>query len=282
MGDKVNEFIDGLVITNKTYDFFIDWNKVGSYAGLYKDELALLSVLTASSDPRVELKRLLTQYPKINQLIPLLVAVRDKRVTVIDKELADDIVYDFPASPTDSLIEQSVVFAEKTGLLNELTKMTSHADYYFGVEAGVNTNARKNRSGNAMENLVEPHIAQLVEKHGGRYLTQKKFAFAGKEFGVKVPPDQANKKGDFMILLGGTPINIETNFFDGGGSKQEIVNSYISRKQDLDAAGWKFGLITDGPGWKTGRNQLELAYSRIVNIYNIKMCIEGGLDDLLG
>lgn len=278
-------FLKSLVGTNKSHDFFTNWEKARKNQSEYKDELALLSVLTNCNNPKGELTRLITAYPRINSLLPLLNAVRIKdpgnKLLVLDESSADDLQYYFDSKNLNNeLIEKSVSFAEKSGLLSELTKIKNHSDYYFGVEVGLDSNARKNRSGTAMEDLTEPYIRDFVEKHNGEYLTQKNFAYASKKFGVEMPKQQANKRGDFMLLVNGKPINIETNYFDGSGSKQEIMNSYISRAEDLAKAGWGFGLITDGLGWKKNKKQIEHGYNRIGNIMNLSMCKDGALDEM--
>jgi type II restriction enzyme len=279
-------FLESLVATNKSHEFFTNWEKARDNQNKYRDELALLSVLTNAKDPRSELARLLRTYPRINALLPLLNAVRIKGLSdtlvVLDENSADDLQYYFGTDKLDDkIIEKSVQFAQKTGLLSELVKIKNHSDFYFGVEVGLDSNARKNRSGTAMEDLVEPYIRDFVNKHNGQYLKQKNFADASKIFGVEVPPQQFNKRGDFMLLIDGKPINIETNYFDDGGSKQEIMNSYISRAEDLAKAGWGFGLVTDGLGWKKNKNQIDHGYARIGNIMNLSMCKNGSLDNML-
>jgi type II restriction enzyme len=284
-GSYMEDFLRTLITTNRSHEFFVDWAKVRKYRDLYKDELALLSsVSTAGLDPETELTRLLEKYPRIAQLIPLLVAVRPKKnvLPVVDATSLQDIEYDFsPRNFDESKIVKILNFTKKTGLLDELATVKNHNDYYFGVEVGLDTNGRKNRSGTAMENLIEPFARELVEKYGGKFLKQKNFEFASKEFGVKMPPNEKGKRGDFMLLVKGQPINIEVNFFDGGGSKQEIMNSYIPRAENLKEAGWIFALVTDGAGWKKNKNQVELGFRKIKNIYNAKMCREGKLEELI-
>lgn len=281
----MEDFLSTLITTNRSHEFFVDWGKVRKYRDLYKDELALLSsVSTAGLDPETELTRLLEKYPRIAQLIPLLVAVRPKKniLPVVDATSLQDIEYDFSSKNFDeSKIVKILDFTKKTGLLDELATVKNHNDYYFGVEVGLDTNGRKNRSGTAMENLIEPFARELVEKYGGKFLRQKNFEFASKEFGVKMPPNEKGKRGDFMLLVKGQPINIEVNFFDGGGSKQEIMNSYIPRAENLKEAGWIFALVTDGAGWKKNKNQVEQGFRTIKNIYNAKMCREGKLEELI-
>ena len=281
---KVDTFLDGLVKTNKLHDFFVGWKKVRENAQIYKDELALLKTISGSGEPAAELRRLMKKYPNIISLIPLLAAVRIKRhpLVVLDDDRETEEEYYFDASDSDEdAIESTIKFAERTGLLAELIKLSDPFDYYFGVEVGMDTNARKNRSGFAMEELLEPFVAKFVQGHKGAFHTQMTFKKAAEEFGVKMPADYPSKTGDFMIFVKDKPINIETNFFDGGGSKQEIMDSYISRKQDLASAGWGFALVTDGPGWSGGRAQVEKGFKRIQYVYNIRMVKEGGLENLL-
>ena len=283
---NADTFLESLVGTNKAHSFFTDWDKARTNQNIFRDELALLSVLTGCQNPRDELTRLLKSYPRINALIPLLNAVRIKNknatLLVLDESSTDDIQYSFSAADiTDTNISHTIDFAEKTGLLKELTVIKNHSDYYFGVEVGMDTNARKNRSGQAMEALAEPYVKQLAQKYDGQYVTQKTFTVAAKLFGVETPANQFNKKGDFMLLVNGKPYNIEANFFDGGGSKQEIMNSYISRAEDLKKAGWGFAIITDGLGWRQGRNQVEHGFKTIKYIMNLSMCQDGALEGLV-
>lgn len=285
----VDKFLSTLTKTNRSHLFYVDWEKARSYQKYYQDELALLSVLSNATNPTAELRRLLLRYPKINQLLPLLVAVRlkaDKNknylLTVIDEDKINNIEYNFKINNlTEENINNSINFALKTGLLEQLTKIKNHSDYYFGVEVGSDTNARKNRSGKAMEGMVLDILSDILPKYGGIMLEQKKFDFAAKSFGVTIPPHENNKKGDFMVFINGKPTNIEVNYFDDGGSKQEIMNSYITRSNDLKAAGWGFILVTDGKGWLTNRRQVEEGYKRIGNIFNLQMCASGLLEKTL-
>jgi len=287
----VDEFLNSLAETNRSHLFYVDWGKAQRNQELYKDELALLQVMSREGiEPRQELARLIGQYPRINALVPLLAACRIKaknkkdvaKLLVIDEHKAETVTYTFGVTDlTLEDIKRTVNFAHRVGLLQELVHIKNPADYYFGIEVGMDTNARKNRSGTAMEALVEGYIRQLAHRHGGEYYTQMKFSVAAKKFGVAVPPDQSNKKGDFMMQVAGKPYNIEANYFDDSGSKQEIMNSYISRAHDLQQAGWGFALVTDGQGWLSGRNQLLQGYERIKHIYNIRMCVDGKLENIL-
>lgn len=286
--NRVEYFLSTLLKTNKSYGFYVDWSKANRNVDIYKDELALLSNMSEDDiNPSDELKRLIIEYPKIIELIPLLLAFRAKKnksiATVLEDDKATIAEFDFNReNVTENSAERATYFADRTGLLDELSNIKNVKDYYFGVEVGMDTNARKNRSGNAMENLIEEYAEGLIEKSSDTILKQKNFRTAAKQFGVNTPLHSANKKGDFMIFARGMPVNIEVNYFDGGGSKQEVMNSYISRAIDLKEAGWKFGLVTDGPGWLKNKKQIEDGFTRIGNIFNVRMCQDGELEKLIG
>ena len=63
-------------------------------------------------------------------------------------------------SSVDGVIE----FIQQIGLKEVLQakQVKNLVDYVFGVEAGLNTNARKNRSGHLMEGIV----ASILDAHG--------------------------------------------------------------------------------------------------------------------
>ena len=89
-----NTFLNSLVATNKSHTFFTDWAKARKNQQAYRDELALLSILSGSHNPEAELKRLLIAYPRINRLLPLLNAIRikdpSKTLLILDEDEAED------------------------------------------------------------------------------------------------------------------------------------------------------------------------------------------------
>ncbi len=132
-------------------------------------------------------------------------------------------------------------------------------DYLQGVEVGLDTNARKNRSGLFLEKMVIEVIIDLIaRKPDIKWLEQKNFKYLETEFGISIPPPLRNRKFDHVVIRKGKATNIEVNFYGGTGSKPgEIVSSYINRGEVLSAAGWKFVWLTDGEGWKSMQNPLR-------------------------
>ena len=130
--------------------------------------------------------------------------------------------------------------------------MDSTSDYLLGVEVGLDTNARKNRSGLFLETLVDETLRELSSRHPNLVvINQKTFGYVEEKYDIIIPPTLRDRKFDFAIINQGKATTIEVNFYSGTGSKpSEIVSSYINRGEVLAAAGWKFVWLTDGMGWK--------------------------------
>jgi len=162
-GSVIDEFIKTIVDTNRSYSFFVDWKKVISNAAKYRLEINILNSLLGSGDLKRDLKVLLEKYPEVTQVIPILVAVRDLRLKIIEDFSATDVnIVQFDFTPQGKLsegeIEKIINFCEKSGIFYLFADkhIKNLEDYIFGVEVGMDTNARKNRSGKAMEILLEP------------------------------------------------------------------------------------------------------------------------------
>ena len=86
MGFKTeNEYFDylfdTLLKTNWTYDYFVAWEKVKQNVRKYVREISLLNSLTKipPEERKTELKELFINYPEIIPVIPLIIAIREKR-----------------------------------------------------------------------------------------------------------------------------------------------------------------------------------------------------------
>jgi type II restriction enzyme len=84
-------------------------------------------------------------------------------------------------------------------------------------------------------------------------------------FGVDV------KRFDFVIKTKKKTYLIETNFYNGGGSKlNETAKAYSDIAPKINQyENYEFVWITDGQGWNSARNKLEEAYNIIPCIYNL-------------
>ncbi|GCC11087.1 type-2 restriction enzyme DpnII [archaeon] len=289
-GRLIDEFIKTIVDTNRSYSFFVDWKKVISNAAKYRIEINILNSLLGSGDLKRDIKALLEKYPEVTQVIPILIAVRDLRLKIIEDFSATDVnIVQFDFTPQGKLsegeIEKIINFCEKCGIFYLFADkhIKNLEDYIFGVEVGMDTNARKNRSGKAMEILLEPEIQRLKEKYSFDIIAQKQFKTIVKRYSnIKIPPELKDRKFDFVFIKGNKAINIEVNYYAGGGSKpQEIVDSYINRKNELKDYGWEFIWVTDGDGWLTGKNQMHKAFEKQEYGLNINFIRKGMLEPII-
>lgn len=277
------ELIATLLPTNRTYDFFVNWEKVYGNIEKFKIEIGILGSLSNSKNFDKDLQEMLTEYPKVARVIPLLIAVRSERFDILE-DLATARIYsfDFKKEFTKNDINKFICLAKKSGIEELFRTIRVLHDYLLGVEVGLDTNARKNRSGNFMEAVIEKELNHIKSKDGGFEIFPKGQFNRLKEYGVNVPAELQYRTPDFCIKKGGKLLSIEVNFYSGQGSKpQEIVDAYINRQNELRNSGWIFIWITDGYGWQQGQNQIKKAIEQMDYVMNIIFVKRGFLQLVL-
>ena len=191
----------------------------------------------------------------------ILIAVREEgKKPVVDKDGNIVLLKSYFES------EKKVVeFLEGTGLADifESRRIKNLVDYVFGIETGLDTNARKNRSGHIMENTV----AKIFRDNGVKF-RQEVYSSEFPELSV-LGTDE--KRFDFFVKTSKKKYLIEVNFYSGGGSKlNEVARAYTELAPKVNSVkGFEFVWITDGIGWKSARNKLEEAYNNIPSVYNL-------------
>ena len=147
------------------YKYYIDFDTIYKNAEEYKVELNMLNSLIGSNNIEVEFENLVSKYPSVLKCIPTLLAVRQSEIIVLDND-GNKFEYNFNEMNYD--LKQYSVFMRETGLFELLEKhlINNLYDYVLGVECGLNSNARKNRGGHLMENLVEKYIQKAGFKKG--------------------------------------------------------------------------------------------------------------------
>jgi type II restriction enzyme len=192
----------------------------------------------------------------------ILIAVRSEGKKKVLNSLGESIVLDNMFTSVDRVME----FLENTGLADVFRegKIKDLVDYVFGIETGLDSNARKNRSGHVMEGVV----ASLF--------TQNNIAFRQEVYSTEWPQLQEvlgddEKRFDFVIETSRKIFLIEVNFYSGGGSKlNEVARSYSDLSPKINSVeGFEFVWITDGIGWQSAKNKLQEAFSIIPRVYNL-------------
>ena len=260
-----DDFFRTLAKTNRTYSYFVDWNKIRTKAAAIENEIMLMNVLTRKNreERGPKLRELLEQYPRIMEVIPMIIAVRDRDIMVFDDETFETRSFDFTGVPRN--ISDVVEFCERSGILELFDQIENLFDYIQGVEVGLDTNARKNRSGTIFEKLVGDVLKEVLEDIEGFSLNEQD----------KVELKR-RKYADFTIQYDSRPVlAVEVNFFSATGSKPiEVARSYIRLEGNLKAMGIPFVWVTDGPGWIKMRPPLEDSMQNMDYILNLEMLRE--------
>ena len=167
--------------------------------------------------------------------------------------------------------EGVIEFLNETGLtsLFQSNRIKDLVDYVFGIETGLDSNARKNRSGHIMEDTVEDI---LIENS----VPYRKEVYSSEYPLLADALGDDEKRFDFVIETENKVYLIEVNFYSGGGSKlNEVARSYSDIAPKINAIdGFEFVWITDGIGWKSARNKLQEAFNIIPSIYNLTDIVE--------
>lgn len=262
MPKDFDKFIAQLQETNQTLDFFCDFNKISRNVDNIKLSLHILNSLIGATDMRKAVQTIWERDASAFNVMGILIAVRNEGNKKVLNSLDKCVELESFFNSVDGVIE----YLDNTGLTKifQQQKINNLVDYVFGIETGLDTNARKNRSGHIMEN----RIAQILDSHKIPY-RQEVYSSEFPSISKVLGDDE--KRFDFVIEAHQTVYLIEVNFYSGGGSKlNEVARSYSELAPKINSVqGFEFIWITDGIGWLSAKNKLQEAYSIIPDIYNL-------------
>lgn len=254
-------FISQLSETNATLDYFTDFEKVIKNTNKIAIKLNQLNYLIGKTDLTKAIKELYEENPKVFEVLDILIAVRTK-----DKKKTLNANGEFVLLESYFTSLQGVIdYIEQTGLAEVFKNknITNLVDYVFGVEVGLDTNARKNRGGENMAKAVAlkfkgANIPYRAEVNSTEFEEIKSLG-------------QDLKRFDFVIQTSKKIYLIEANFYNSGGSKlNEVARAYTDIAPKINQYDkFEFVWITDGQGWLSARNKLGEAYSLIPSVYNL-------------
>ena len=279
-----NEWLNTFKDSIATWTYYTDFAKVYNNTNKIKDELHILNGLIGAKDIENEFKRIIAKYPEALKAIPILIAKRESEIKINDTEKT----YHFNFNKPNYSIDEYIKFMKKTGLFDLLQNHLIHSlvDYVMGVETGMDTNGRKNRTGNSMEDLVNSFIKKAGFKENKTYFKQMAISEITKKW--KIDLSSVSNKGksekvfDFVVKTENMVYGIETNFYSGGGSKlNETARSYKAIALETnDIEDFTFVWITDGIGWNTAKNNLGETFDVMKHIYNIKDLEDGIISEV--
>jgi type II restriction enzyme len=260
--EQFNMFMSQLLTTNATLDFYTDFKKVNGNVGKIAMKLNQLNYLIGKSDLDSAIRELWEENSKVFSVLDILIAVRkgDKK-KAIDDDGQSKMIEDYFTT-----LEGVVKYIHDTGLANVFQdkQVTNLVDYVFGVEVGLDTNARKNRSGHIMEGTVGK-----IFKSAGIEFRQEVYSSEFPEVHKALGEDE--KRFDFVVKTAEKTYLMEVNFYSGGGSKlNEVARAYTDLAPKINQCpNYEFVWITDGIGWESARNKLEEAFYTIPSVYNL-------------
>ncbi|KXK32729.1 MAG: Type-2 restriction enzyme MboI [Chlorobi bacterium OLB6] len=261
MSQQFKIFLSQLSQTNATLDYFTDFKKIKGNVNKIAIKLNQLNYLIGKADIKAAVKELFEENPKAFEVLDILIAIRKNKNAKTFNNKGEIVMLDSYFTSPESICE----YIEETGL-GEIFRnkdVKNLVDYVFGIEVGLDTNARKNRGGENMSKAVSLFF-------------DKAKVFYKKEVSNTAFPEILSlgadvKRFDFVIKTKRKTYLIETNFYNGGGSKlNETARSYSDVAPKINQyKNYEFVWITDGQGWLSAKNKLEEAYNIIPSMYNL-------------
>lgn len=279
-------FIKTLKVKITKWDYFVNWEKVIKNVEPIERELNLLNSLIGKEDFIREASTLILDYPQVIKAIPKLLAIRENSIEVLVD--VTKFIYEAFNFTTNKLTkEEATNFAKfllKSGIgeLLKNQKIKNLVDYVTGVEVGLDSNARKNRTGSLMESIVEVFVADACAVNNADYINQATASKVKSKWGITIQIDKSSRQIDFAINKNNKLYFIETNFYGGGGSKlKSTAGEYITMNQFWNNQGIEFLWITDGQGWLSTQLPLREYFNQADYLLNLNMLQKGYLNKIL-
>lgn len=285
-------FTDTLKLKGITqWDYFVKWEKVHNNIKPYEVELNILNVLIGKDKIKEELTNLILQYPKVVNVIPLLLAIRFKNKKEQKVNIVSDLKtfeydhFDLSIKVPNKLEAENIAsFFVGCGLADLVKdkKVKNLVDYATGVEVGLDSNGRKNRGGHQMENAVEFYINEVCQAHNLSYIKEANAAAIKNTWNIDLVLDKSSRRLDYVINNNGKLFFFEVNFYNGGGSKlKSTATEYVNMNQYWNKQNINFIWITDGAGWKSAILPLREYFDKAEYLLNLEMLKNGILKRII-
>jgi len=275
-----------------TWDYFTDFEKVKTNVKKIEKELNLLNYLIGKENLEGEFLSLIEEYPKVRKILPILIAIRDDKlsstpiITDMESLIPENKRYIFNDTIDENIKKELLLFFRETGLKDFFENKTvkNLVDYCVGVEVGFDTNARKNRTGTLMENIVGKYLQTYCSKNINFLFIEQATQKRIKDFfNYDIEIDKNSRRFDFALFSKNQNklYLIEVNYYSGGGSKlKATAGEYQYLNDFLKAQNLTFIWITDGIGWNTALRPLEETFNHNDYVINLEMLKNGILEEI--
>ena len=269
-----------------TWTYYTDFNKVYENVQKIKVELNILNSLIGSKNIEEEFKSIVNQYPNVLVVVPILLAKREAEIKVQDA----DGSYVFNFVKMNYTVDQYALFMRNSGLFDLLQNhiINNLVDYVLGIEVGMDTNGRKNRTGHVMEDLVESYLIKAGLVKGKTYFKEMNASEVERRFHLDLSSlsndGELEKRFDFVFVGAlGMVFACECNFYGSSGSKlNETAGRYkLLTLESKNITGLQFVWFTDGVGWNSAKKNLKETFDVLDNLYNLKDLEDGAIAHLI-
>lgn len=293
------EVFDYLISTFKssifTWDYFVDFPKVIENTKSIEKELSILNSLLGSSESTIKSQylKIVEQYPNTRKALPILIASRVNKIATTP--IIDDLktlepkskhkIFDPKIPISKEIAEDLIEFFDMSGLMKFFInkEVSNLIDFCKGIEAGMDTNARKNRTGTLMENLMEDYLINFSQENDFTYIPQATKTKIHDTWGIDIELDKIGRIFDFALYNPKKGLYLfETNYYGSGGSKLKATcGEYKSLHDFLSNQGINLIWITDGYGWTTAKTALFETFIHNDYLFNLQMVADGILNEVI-
>lgn len=272
-----------------TRSFYCDFPKIIKHSFAIKVQLNILNSLLWEKNIENNFFKIIREYPETREILPILLAVRWKFGLILDLQTKEifqsDFLFDIKNNLNKNWEKELLKFFRESWLkeIFQNKNISNLNDYVFWIEAGLDSNARKNRSWTLMENLVEWFIKDFCQTKKFQYKDQATAKWILENWKVQIESDKSNRRFDFAIFNWKKVFLIETNFYGWWGSKLKAVAWEFSGLYPfLQKQGINLIWVTDWLGWQTTLRSLEEAYNATDgNIFNLSMLKNWILNEII-
>ena len=269
-----DEWLATMTDTVADWTYYTDFPKVYRNVDSIKVPLNIMNSLIGSKNIKEEFLKLVSDYPEILKVIPIIIAKRLKDIIVV-KDTEADFYFDFRRKNYTN--EEYALFLEKSGVFDLLQNhiVSNLVDYVTGVEVGMDTNGRKNRTGHAMENIVQRYLEVEGYVLGENLFKEIYQDEVEERFSVDLSAitneGNTSKRFDYVIKSENKLYLIEVNFYSSGGSKlNETARSYkMITEETKGIPNVEFMWFTDGKGWNSAKKNLKETFDVLPYLFNI-------------
>lgn len=289
--EKLELFLESRSSLSFVPSYWFDFGNVRQNINLYDNpDLYTLDYLIGKNE--TEIDDFFRQRPNLLLLVPYLLGIREQKFEKPKKERilmvqGTDGIYELNFKKIDTNnIDNYLRFIHDSGLIwvfQSGLKKSVH-DYSLGVEAGMDSNGRKNRSGVMGELYLENVIREIAEDRGWLYNGQTTSKIAKQLYGLELDTTFGNRIFDGSLF---NPKRkklylFEVNNFSSGGSKSKASATEFKDLHDrFSRTNHEFIYITDGAGWDSDRSHLVEAMQYIGKVFNYRMIEDGYLKEYL-